>query len=296
MSNKVKMIPEFFISKKDWKKIIQYAESSYRQFKAEIGGQCVVVEDAEGNFWLKDPVILKQEVSGGNCEMEEAELAIHYGRAADKHGDDVRHCWWHSHHTMGAFWSGTDDRTIMENETDDFSVSLVVNLKQEYKLRVQMFYPVEVEVNVNLNIQDDIPQNKSVDKEVADKCSKETTSVITYGGHNYGSKAMNNRAQRELFDYNMGFNYGYTMHDNDCDFKSLTSEQYTQLMKFIDELAEKFYDNKISFQEYKKEVNEANKKLKKHNLKVKNLKSHELATFAMGNFAEDFFENIKEVN
>ena len=290
----VKMVPELFISKNDWKKIIQYAESSYRQFKAEIGGQCVVVEDAEGNFWLKDPVILKQEVSGGNCEMEEEALAIHYGKMADKHGDDVRHCWWHSHHTMGAFWSGTDDKTIMENETDDFSVSLVVNLKQEYKLRVQMFYPIVAEVNVPLNIADDIPQSKSIDKEVASKCEKETRQVVTYGGTNqYGGHS---KAQRELFDYNYGFSYGHTIYDNDCDFKSLTSEQYTQLMKFIDELAEKFYDNKISYEEYKKEAKEANKKLKKHNLRIKNLKSHELATFAMGNFAEDFFENIKEVN
>ena len=293
MSGKIKMIPEFFISKSDWRKIIQYAESSYRQFQAEIGGQCVVVEDAEGNFWLKDPVILKQEVSGGNCEMEEAELAMHYGRAADKHGDDVRHCWWHSHHTMGAFWSGTDHNTIMENETDDFSVSLVVNLKQEYKLRVQMFYPIEAEVNVTLNIQDEMPQSKAIDKEVANKCSKETAQVITYGGNN---KQNYSKSQRELFDYNYGFSYGHTIYDNDCDFKSLNSEQYTQLMKYIDELAEKFYDNKISFQEYKKEVKDANKKLKKHNLRVKDLKSHELATFAMGNFAEDFFENIKEVN
>ena len=291
--SKIKMIPEFFISKKDWRKIIQYAESSYRQFKAEIGGQCVVVEDAEGNFWLKDPVILKQVVSGGNCDLDEAELAMHYGKMADKYGDNIRHCWWHSHHTMGAFWSGTDDNTIMENETDDFSVSLVVNLKQEYKLRVQMFYPIEAEVNVPLNIADEIPQSKAIDKEVANKCEKETRAVITYGGNNTHGHS---KAQRELFDYNYGFSYGHTIYDNDCDFKSLTSEQYTQLMKYIDELAEKFYDNKITFQEYKKEINEANKKLKKHNLKVKNLKSHELATFAMGNFAEDFFENIKEVN
>ena len=289
----IKMIPEFFISKNDWKKIIQYAESSYRQFQAEIGGQCVVVEDAEGNFWLKDPVILKQEVSGGNCEMEEEALAIHYGKMADKYGDDVRHCWWHSHHTMGAFWSGTDDKTIMENEADDFSVSLVVNLKQEYKLRVQMFYPIEAEVNVPLNIADEIPQSKAIDKEVADKCEKETRQIVTYGGKNTHGYS---KAQRELFDYNYGFSYGHTIYDNDVDFKSLTSEQYTQLMKFIDELAEKFYDNKITFQEYKKEIKEANKKLKKHNLRVRNLKSHELATFAMGNFAEDFFENIKEVN
>ena len=291
--SKIKMIPEFFISKNDWKKIIQYAESSYRQFQAEIGGQCVVVEDAEGNFWLKDPVILKQEVSAGNCDLDEAELAMHYGKMADKYGDDVRHCWWHSHHTMGAFWSGTDHNTIMENETDDFSVSLVVNLKQEYKLRVQMFYPIEAEVNVPLHIEDEIPQSKAIDKEVAKKCEKETPRVITYGGTNQHGHS---KAQRELFDYNYGFSYGHTIYDNDVDFKSLTSEQYTQLMKFIDELAEKFYDGKISYEEYKKEAKEANKKLKKHNLRVRNLKSHELATFAMGNFAEDFFENIKEVN
>ena len=289
----VKMVPEFFISKNDWKKIIQYAESSYRQFKAEIGGQCVVVEDAEGNFWLKDPVILKQEVSSGNCDLDEEALAIHYGKMAEKYGDDIRHCWWHSHHTMGAFWSGTDHNTIMANETDDFSVSLVVNLKQEYKLRVQMFYPIQAEVNVPLCIEDEIPQSKAIDKEVADKCEKETTTIVTYGGHN---RHGHSKAQRELFDYNYGFTYGHTVYDNDCDFKSLTSEQYTQLMKFIDELAERFYDNKISYEEYKKETKEANKKLKKHNLRIKKLKSHELATFAMGNFAEDFFENIKEVN
>ena len=36
-------------------------------------------------------------------------LAIHYSKMIGKHGNNVRHCWWHSHHTMGAFWSGTDD-------------------------------------------------------------------------------------------------------------------------------------------------------------------------------------------
>ena len=143
MSN-IKMVPEVFISKNDWKKIIQYAESSYRQFKAEIGGQCVVVENAEGNFWLKDPVILKQEVSAGNCDLDEAELAMHYGKMADKYGDDVRHCWWHSHHTMGAFWSGTDNNTIMENETDDFSSFFLTFLSylfiNSFTLRYFVFY------------------------------------------------------------------------------------------------------------------------------------------------------------
>ena len=102
-----KIVPEFYIEKKDWDKIIQYAESSYRQFKAEIGGQCVVIPDKDGEFWLTHPVIMKQEVSSANCELDETALAIHYSKMAGKYGDKVRHCWWHSHHTMGAFWSGT---------------------------------------------------------------------------------------------------------------------------------------------------------------------------------------------
>ena len=36
---------KFYISKEDWNKVIAYAESSYHQMKAEIGGQMVVVED-----------------------------------------------------------------------------------------------------------------------------------------------------------------------------------------------------------------------------------------------------------
>ena len=65
-------------------------------------------------------------------------------------------------------------------------------------------------------------------------------------------------------------------------------------MQWIDELSTKFYNAEIDYKDYKKEVKSANKKLKKHNLRVKHLQSHQLATFAMGSFAEDFFENIKE--
>ena len=281
--------PKFFISEEDWNKIISFAESSYRQFKSEIGGQCVVLEDKEGDFVLTEPVILKQEVSGGNCDLDEEELAIHYSKMAGKYGDKVRHCWWHSHHTMGAFWSGTDDNTIMENPSNDFTISLVVNLKQEYKLRIQMFYPIEHEENVTLHIlKEPTTVNTEIDKEVKDRCVKESRNVATYIGGNR-TYHYNNNAQQEMWDYNRGFN------TSDVDFDELKQDQYTQLMKWIDELSTKFYDGQIDYNNYKKEVKSANKKLKKHNLRVKNLKSHQLATFAMGNFAEDFFENIKEV-
>ena len=283
-----KIVPEFFIEKKDWDKIIKYAESSYRQFKAEIGGQCVVIPDKDGDFWLTHPVIMKQEVSSGNCELDETALAIHYSKMAGQYGDKVRHCWWHSHHTMGAFWSGTDTSTIKENVTEDFSISLVVNLKEEYKLRVQMFYPIEAEFDVKLNIwAGEIKTSDKIDKEVADNCEKETTAVTTYIG---GNRTYHyNNAQQEIWDYNRGFG-----KSTDVDFDKLEQDQYVQLMQWIDELSTKFYNAEIDYKDYKKEVKSANKKLKKHNLRVKNLQSHQLATFAMGNFAEDFFENIKE--
>ena len=78
------------------------------------------------------------------------------------------------------------------------------------------------------------------------------------------------------------------------DFDKLDQAQYIQLMQWIDELSTKFYNSEIDYNDYKKEVKIANKKLKQHNLRVKHLKSHQLATFAMASFAEDFFENIDE--
>ena len=139
---------KFWISQENFDKVIAYAESAYRQFKSEIGGQLVVLEDADGDYILEDPVILKQEISSGNCELDGEQLAIHYSKMIGKHGNNVRHCWWHSHHTMGAFWSGTDDATILSHPANDWTLSLVVNLKKEYKLRIQFFSPFMHEENV----------------------------------------------------------------------------------------------------------------------------------------------------
>jgi hypothetical protein len=172
---------KFYISKEDWNTVIAYAESAYHQFKSEIGGQLVVVENEDGDFILKCPVILKQTVSSGNCEMEEEALAVHYSKMVGQYGDKIRHCWWHSHHTMGAFWSGTDDATILEDRTHDFSVSLVVNLKQEYKLRVQFFYPFEHEENVTLNIlEEESERNSGIDSLVKELCQPSINTVNHY--------------------------------------------------------------------------------------------------------------------
>tara|TARA_R110002012_G_scaffold18754_6_gene68548 strand:+ start:678 stop:1595 length:918 start_codon:yes stop_codon:yes gene_type:complete len=287
---------KFYISHENFDKVIAYAESSYRQFGAEIGGQLVVLEDTDGDYILEDPVILKQEVSAGNCEMDGGQLAVHYSKMIGKHGNDVRHCWWHSHHTMGAFWSGTDDDTILSHPADDWTLSLVVNLKKEYKLRIQFFKPFLHEENVELNfLQEEHDVNNAIDAEVKELCSKEESRVITYGGKGAQTNLWNQR--RNNYGYN--YNYGYTLFDeeDDLDLTGVPESLFEECVNQIDKLSDNLTDGSIKLKSFLKGVKSVNKKLKQYNVRV-------LSTMSQGNrtdiereilmiHAHDMFENIE---
>jgi len=280
---------KFFISKEDWKKVIAYAESSYHQFKAEIGGQLVVIEDEDGDFILKDPVILKQTVSGGNCEMEEEALALHYAKMVKKYGDKVRHCWWHSHHTMGAFWSGTDDNTILENETQDFSVSLVVNLKQEYKLRVQFFYPFEHEENVTLNFLDDeVERNEEIDNEVKELCSANvvTQQMQLHNGINNQASLWTNEDQEEVDLYNYGFKA------NKPDISLVPDKTWVQVEKKLEEVQDSIVEGNCSYEQFLEIRKDINRNIEQYNVRVKYLDRNDFMVKPYAMWPEDFVENI----
>ena len=291
---------KFYISKEDWKKVIAYAESAYRQLKSEIGGQLVVVEDEDGDFILKDPVILKQEISSGNCEMEEEALAIHYSKMVGKYGDKIRHCWWHSHHTMGAFWSGTDDNTILENETQDFSVSLVVNLKQEYKLRVQFFYPFEHEENVTLNFLEEANEqrNDKLDKEVMELCSK--ASMITNLHHNgrpivnYGSQTglWTQQDQKEVEQYNYGFSPGDDDDSNTVDLSAVPDDKVKSITDLVEECQDKIIEGNCTYSEFLEIRKTINENIEKYNLKVKLLDKDDMEMKIFHMWPEQLLENI----
>ena len=170
----------FYISEKNWNKLLGYAEEAYDTEKSEIGGMSVMVEDKDGDWELQEPVILKQEISSGNTVLEKEALSEYYTKKGKKMGKkNFRFCWWHSHHTMSAFWSGTDKTAIDEFNEGDFSFALVVNLKGEYKFRVSMWKPFEVHEDVDLEISGTSNRcTKKMSKEVEDLCSK---PVAIYG-------------------------------------------------------------------------------------------------------------------
>ena len=167
---------EFYIEKKDWDKVISYAQAAWDEHNSEIGGMMVVVKDEDDDWHVQDPVIMKQRISAGNTHLDKEELAKYYTKAAIKYKDnEFRFCWWHSHHTMGAFWSGTDTSTIDEYSDGDFSFALVVNLKEEYKFRVSVWQPIETHEDVEITIlNNERKVSKSIIKEVNKLCSKES--------------------------------------------------------------------------------------------------------------------------
>ena len=249
---------EIQIDRKSWNKIINYATAAYDLHKAEIGGMAVCVKEDEDTWKIEDPVILKQEISGGNCVLDKEELAKYYTKAGSNKkykNAEYRFLWWHSHHTMGAFWSGTDLEAIEEFNEGDFSFALVINLKEEYKLRVSVWEPIEMHQDVELNIEGDektVP--KSIIKEVTDKCS-----TIT---ERYNSKmtTYKNGNQNTLFNIN---NYK-TMNDiNESTIENAKFEKYyKQTWDVLDQLMGELLGGEIDCQEINKQINVCNMQLK----------------------------------
>ena len=287
---------KFWISRENFDKVIAYAESAYRQFHSEIGGQLVVLEDKDGDFILEDPVILKQEISASNCELDGQELAIHYSKMIGQYGNNVRHCWWHSHHTMGAFWSGTDDATILSHPANDWTLSLVVNLKREYKLRIQFFKPFLHEENVELNfLQEEHVTDDMLDNEVKELCTKESR-IITYGG----TQGNLWKQPRPAHGYNHNYGYTYGLWEDDDDDLELTgvpTKLFETCVNEMDTLSDNLTAGSIKLKGFHKGIRNINEKLKQYNVQV-------LSSISKGNrtdienellylHAHDMFENIE---
>tara|TARA_R110002020_G_scaffold152890_1_gene331926 strand:+ start:27425 stop:28291 length:867 start_codon:yes stop_codon:yes gene_type:complete len=180
---------KFYCGKKEWDKIISYSRAAYDTMKSEIGGMALMIKDEDNDWHLKDPVIMKQIVTGGNTHLDKVALSEYYGRTAvkmlKKKNVVYKYLWWHSHHTMAAFWSGTDQDTIDEaEEMCDLSFSLVVNLKEEYKFRIALWKPIKVQEDVELIVETkQKPVSKAILTEVDALCEEET-KTYSYGGWN----------------------------------------------------------------------------------------------------------------
>ena len=275
---------EVYIDKECWDKIINYAKAAYHTEKCEIGGMSVVTQDKDGDWLIQEPVILKQEIGGTTCDLDKEELAKYYTKMAVKYNKmNFRFCWWHSHHTMGAFWSGTDISSIDEygEGESDLSFALVVNLKEEYKCRVSVWKPVEIHQDVELNIIDNTPDVEiplEIVTEVKAKC--ETRGIVTT--YNRNTK------QLSLADSHINAKYGYNWNDYKAldDVNAPTQQEQTNFEEKYEYAVMKTaeYIRQVTIgdwtmHKFKKAIRETNKQLDPYGIQISELTKRELHEF-----------------
>lgn len=251
---------EFYITQADWNTIQQYSRYAYEKHKSEIGGMCIAEKDKNGDYFLKNPVILKQSISASNTELSKEALASYYTKTAMKMKDkDYQFVWWHSHHTMNAFWSSTDLKAIEEMNQGDMSISLVVNLKEEYVLRVNIWKPYpavadELDLNIISN-KPDIP--KYISEKVEKLCSDRSTSISNYynnrsNGYNYGgySRVMGN-GQMSVFNVN---NYKKASDEDEGSFLTIAE-------RIVDDGIQDYLNDSINYCDFVKNMHNCNASL-----------------------------------
>jgi len=257
----------YYISQKDYDKIINYAKAAYDTMKSEIGGMSVCYKDKNDDWIVTDPVIIKQEVTGSTCDLDKEELAHYYCKAAKKHAKkEFRFCWWHSHHTMGVFWSSTDIKGINEYSDGDLSFALVVNLKRENLFRASIWNPVVMHEDTQLQIIE-----RKVKSTVPKKILEEVEELCNENTFPSPWKKSKNTNQPLLWDdeidiYNSSFHqYGYGNYAESKINYGLTTNRdvpkgqmhkfcYDKLVHWIDSIIE----GSLSYEEYIKEVEAAN--------------------------------------
>ena len=274
---------EVYIDKECWDKVINYAKAAYNTEKSEIGGMMICIEDKDGDWIMQDPQIVTQEIGGTTCDLDKEELAIYYTGMAVKYKEhNFRFCWWHSHHTMSAFWSGTDLSSIEEygEGASDLSFALVVNLKEEYKCRVSVWKPIELQQDVELNIvsatkEEDVPME--ILTEVKAKCRTREHAMPT--------NITNNGKQLSLNSYNWG-NYRMLEDDLTNNITNLTAEQqatfedkYEYACKKVTEYIRQVNCGDWNMHKFKSTIAHTNKQLEPYFIEISSITRKELEEF-----------------
>ena len=274
---------EFIISQKAWDTMQQYAGIAHSKDGNEISGMLIVrktkhpVTD-DDVFELSEPSILQQENTGTSTELDADSLRKYYIETVKKYGTDIRYCWWHSHHTMEAFWSGTDEKEIKAWKNKSWSSALVINLRGEYLLRVSVWSPIESHEDIPLEIIRDIPEpSKKMLKEYEELCSKKVyiAPVVTNGyGHvnnTLKQEYTGNWQQKTLFN-TPGIKDNPLEDTTKLEWKkSDNPEMYAELLTAVDDEIERMHSlvlkGEKKFTAYKNEVKALNAHLKKRNAK-----------------------------
>ena len=247
----------FRITEADWYKIISWAQLAYDKDKNEISGLATAVPNDAGLYVISDIEILKQENSGTNTELDADSVTEYKMKYALKHKNpNMKYVWWHSHHTMGAFWSGTDEKEIDAWKNESFSLALVVNLKEEYKFRVSVWKAGGLELEQHYDIPLNIIRDKGIDvnedmvKQYKELCEDKHANILPFN-RNYTN--YNNYLKKPNINQNHLWQKPTNLNIGDLEF-------YSKTITTIEESIDKVMSEEIPISKFKKNM----KSLQKH--------------------------------
>ena len=271
----------FYIHEKEWHELQAWAGLAYEEDKNEISGLMTAVPDKHGRFKLGDVEILKQENGGTSTELDADSVAQYKMKYAMKYKNKyMKYVWWHSHHTMGAFWSGTDEKEIDAWKNSSFSLALVINLREEYKFRVSIWnangLPLEKHIDTSLEIirgakPKITSKMKTLYKELCEDKAKHVTTYV-------GGRQWHNGWQTNLLKAS----------------SQLDIDNYSRMKSEVESLVDDFMSDTLPWKKFKSNIKELRKECeaKGYHFKVMevNITKNEALMALQTTMPEEFFE------
>jgi hypothetical protein len=152
-----------------WQKVMAYVNVC----DYEINGFGYVKQLDESSVLVEDVFILRQTVSPGSAVTEPDEVASHITQMIQE-GKDTSSLrfQWHSHVHMQAYFSGTDTGTIDTYANCDWMISLVVNKREEFAVRLDMYQPFRFTVPTTFKVL------ANTDDELIETCRQEVKEKV----------------------------------------------------------------------------------------------------------------------
>ncbi len=159
--------PKLFMPMHVWQKLMAYVQAC----PVEISG-FGLLDLCNGDLMVDDVYILEQVAGPGSVEVSEETLHRHLFEMERDGGNSGRlRLQWHSHVNMEAYFSSVDLRNI-EDYQADWMVSLVLNKRGEFDLRLDMFRPYRAWTPLQLRVR--VPS----DVLIQDECRREIARKV----------------------------------------------------------------------------------------------------------------------
>jgi hypothetical protein len=223
-----------YIVPKALKRVMYYARAA----DGEVSGLGTIVKDPTGRYIVDDVYLLEQESSAADTELNPESISKLMTDMMKKNEDPSRlKFWWHSHASMGVFWSGTDD-TCAETLSREFAFSLVVNKAGEKLCRLDIYNPIRITFN-HIKLEEIAEEDKDLktmcELEVKEKVKTPSYSFKTPADHERGATGGRVYPHGNPYAYDdMG--YGGYGHNYGDDWNKRLKKNETSKITLPDEI------------------------------------------------------------